>query len=162
RPDRNALGRGPRELARREAGRKMPAETRRLAGVAGIPPVDVPAALGDEAQTDVQLAPGLDGRGLGDERNVDVWRSHAGPEARGEEERQTYDERAEHAAGSIWGHSEGSVHRGAGWTRPAASFFTAAPKVQSRYVFRVAHSGRSCTGLPVRPLLQLRRTMAAA
>jgi len=49
---REALRIGPADFARGEAGRKLPSDPRRQAGIARIAPVGVPAGLGLQAQRD--------------------------------------------------------------------------------------------------------------
>ncbi len=52
----------------------VPFDARRFAGVARVPPVDVPFLLGDEAHAEPEGRAGRDARRVGDELDVDVLR----------------------------------------------------------------------------------------
>ncbi len=71
-PDGQALGRRPHDVACRPAGRQRPGQLGRLAGVAGIAPIGVPAGPDLLVQGHVEGLPGGDGGGGRDQLELDV------------------------------------------------------------------------------------------
>ena len=65
---------GPLDGAGREAGRQPPVDPRRLAGIAGVLPVDVPAAIELELHAERERLPRQHAAHVGQQAHASVWR----------------------------------------------------------------------------------------